>query len=119
MQKTISDITLEDVASYLRIDDVEPVTTELQMAMGASLAFIVKRTGRSETYVRSQPDLAYSYLGLIAEMYENRQLTVKGTWFKNDLILDAIDAHAVNLLPGEAELAESEDGDSNDAGGTA
>lgn len=102
----IKDITLEQVASYLRIDEVDDSKLELQAMMDASLAYIVKRTGRTEEYVQNQSDLTIPYLSLIGEMYENRQLSVNGTFYVNQFITSAIDAHSVNLIPYENEGVE-------------
>jgi hypothetical protein len=103
----IKDLTSEKVANYLRVDDIENdiVMEELSMIMDSVMAFIIKRTGRSKEYLEAQDDLTYPFLALCAEQFENRQLRLDKGQYKNDLVYDAIDAHNVNLIPFEAQIA--------------
>lgn len=110
---TISDLTLEQVAGYLRVgldeDDTEGYAAEhmaLSMAMPATLTYMAHYTGRSEAFLSDKEDLVYPYLALCAEMYENRQERITTGQYKNEFVYKVLDAYAVNLLPGEAELAE-------------
>lgn len=100
----ISELTNEFVATYLRIDEVEELKDEIQMAMDASLAFIVKRTGRNEEYIKSQDDLTYPYLVLCSDFINRKGVMQNDGQYINRAVYEIIDSHAVNLLPGEASL---------------
>jgi len=80
---------------------------EVQMLMDSAQSYISNRTGRPLEYVRSQDDLTYSFLALVGEEWENRQIRNEKGSYTNEYAMSAIDAHAVNLLPGEAELMEA------------
>lgn len=100
----ISELTSDFVASYLRIDEVEELKSELQMAMDASLAFIAKRTGRTSDYIKSQDDLTYPYLVLCSDFMNRKGVMQNDGQYINKAVYEIIDSHAVNLLPGEVDL---------------
>ena len=76
---------------------------EVKMLMDAASANIQKRTGRPKEYVEENEDLTYPYLAMVGEMWENRQIRGEKGAYVNDFALGTVDAHAVNLIPGEAE----------------
>jgi len=84
-------------ADYLNLMD------EVKMLMDAASSNIQKRTGRPKEYVENQDDLTYSFLAMVGEMWENRQIRSEKGAYVNAFAMDAVDAHAVNLIPGEAE----------------
>ena len=114
---TISDLTVEDVAKYLRVeldtDDAEAYSAEtlaLSLAMPAAEAYMVQYTGRDLDFIKSKDDLVYPYLVFCGEIYENRQERLTTGQYKNDFVYRIMDSYAVNFLPGEAELIRSENG---------
>lgn len=107
----INELTSDFVASYLRIDEVDELKSELQMAMDASLAFIAKRTGRTSDYIKSQDDLTYPYLVLCSDFMNRKGVMQNDGQYVNRAVYDIIDSHAVNFLPGEAGIAT---GDADD-----
>lgn len=100
----ISELTSDFVASYLRIDEVDELKSELKMAMDASLAFIAKRTGRTSDYIKSQDDLTYPYLVLCSDFINRKGVMQNDGQYINKAVYEIIDSHAVNLLPGESDL---------------
>lgn len=114
----IPEFDAQRVAAWCRIDlpdeSDELYTmemTEIQMIMDSVISFMCKRTGRNEAYITEQDDLTYCFLGLCAEEYENRQYRTSTGQYKNEYLLEVLDAHEVNLIPGEAELAAAESSD--------
>ena len=95
----ISELTLENLANFLKIDDLDDVRIDLQLAWDAALSFIVNRTGMKKEDVEDCDDLTYSFFALCGEMYQNRQLRFEQGRYNNEIVLDAIDAHSINLLP--------------------
>lgn len=113
---TISDLSVADVADYLRVEfdeeDTEQYRAEgqaIRLAMSAALQHMTGYTGRSDDFIEAQDDLGYVYLALCAEIYENRQVRLTQGQYKNELVYQILDKYCVNFLPGEAELAETED----------
>ena len=104
----ISELTLENLANYLKIDDLDEALIDLQLCWDAALSFIVNRTGMKKEDVEDCDDLTYSFFALCGEMYQNRQLRFEQGRYNNELVLDAIDAHSINLLPSSNE--EENDG---------
>lgn len=107
----ISNLSLEDVAGYLRVelDEDDPVqynneTGALTMAMSAALNYMARYTGRTKEYIEKQEDLTYVYLAYCAEMYENRQSRLTQGQYKNELLENLLHSHRVNLIAGEAEF---------------
>lgn len=112
----ISDYTVEKVAHWCRIDlpdetdeYYQVITDELTMCMESVIAFMCKHTGRTKEYIENQDDLTYTFLGLCAEQYENRQQRVSRGQYKNEFLMDALAAHSVNLIPYEVDFVEDED----------
>jgi len=99
----ISELTLENLANYLKIDDLDEALIDLQLCWDAALSFIVNRTGMKKKDVEDCDDLTYSFFALCGEMYQNRQLRFEQGRYNNELVLDAIDAHSINLLPSSVE----------------
>lgn len=117
----ITDFDAIKVAAWCRIDlpdesdeYYEQVMTEIQMIMDSVIAVMCKRTGRNAKYIKDQDDLTYCFLGLCAEEFENRQYRVSVGQYKNEFLMEALDAHSVNFIPGEAEIAEDEGEDEGD-----
>lgn len=103
---TIDELTVDTVANFLRLDEPSDIEkSELEMLMSSTLAFIVKYTGRSEEYVKSNEDITYVYLAMIGDMYEQRQFQTDKVKGQNETLLAVLNMHSVNLIPGEAELA--------------
>lgn len=109
---TISDLSITNVADYLRVEydeeDAEQYRAErqaLELAMSTALGHMAGYTGRDEEFLSSRDDLAYPYLVFCAEAYENRQVRLTQGQYKNEYVYQVLDKYVVNLLPGEAELA--------------
>jgi len=107
----ISDLTVVKVAHWCRIDLPDEsdefykvITDEVQMCMDSVISFMCKRTARTEEYIKDQDDLTYTFLGLCAEEFENRQHRMSRGQYKNEFLMDVLDAHSINLIPGEADL---------------
>lgn len=102
---SIKDLTVENVADYLRIDEpTDSEKAELTRMMTMAEAFVVSYTGRTKESVESIEDLTYAWLALVADMYEQRQYQISKSTVKNDLVLSILDMYSSNLIPYENEV---------------
>ena len=92
----VSDITLDDIKTYIRLDSNDE-DTFLEAVLNGSKSFVKSYTGLDNEKIDEKEDLILPIFVLCAEMYDNRQLTVdKGTL--NPIIQSILDMHSVNLL---------------------
>lgn len=74
--KKLSELTINDVKTALRID----YTTDdglLPTLMSAAYAFILDRTGLTRTEADSFPQLCHAYFCICSDMYDVREATVQ------------------------------------------
>jgi len=94
----VSEITISDVASYLRLEDGEYSETELSNLLNAAKNFIKSYTGLTKEEMDKYEDFYIVVMILCQDMYDNRSLYVD----KNNLnkVVDTIlGMHCTNLLP--------------------
>lgn len=98
----VSDITAQDVADYIRLDetDANDINT-LNSLIGISKTFIQNYTGRSEEELDNYQDFVIVVLILCQDMWDNRTLYVDKTNL-NYVIESILGLHSVNLLPRES-----------------
>ncbi|AIF54332.1 hypothetical protein LDB25A_008 [Lactobacillus phage Ld25A] len=92
----VSDITVENLANYLRLSEVTPEDVKLlQTLLNISKTFITKYTGREN--LDDFPDFVIVVYLLCQDMYDNRTLYVdKGDF--NQTIQTILGMHSTNLL---------------------
>jgi hypothetical protein len=90
----VSEITTEDIANYLRLDDTEEAISPL---LDAAKSFVQSYTGLSQEEIDTHDDFYIVIMVLCQDMYDNRCLYVD----KNNLnkVVDAVlGMHCTNLL---------------------
>lgn len=92
----VSDITVENLADYLRLSEITPEDEALlKTLLGVSKTFIVKYTGREN--LDDFPDFVIVVYLLVQDMYDNRTMYVdKGDF--NQTVQTILGMHSVNLL---------------------
>lgn len=92
----VSDITVENLADYLRLSEITPEDEALlQTLLSISKAFIVKYTGREK--LDDFPDFVIVVYLLVQDMYDNRTMYVdKGDF--NQTVQTILGMHSINLL---------------------
>ncbi len=95
----ISDITAQDCADYIRIDETLDTseTNLLNNLLSVAKTFVCSYTGRTPEEADTFPDFVIVVLILVQDMYDNRTLYVE----KDNLnkVVDCIlGMHSVNLL---------------------
>lgn len=72
----INEVNIEYIKQYLRIDG-ENDDVLLSIILEASKTYIENFTGQDYNYLNSKPDITIALLSLCADLYENREYTVK------------------------------------------
>lgn len=94
----VSQITANDIAAYIRLDEVTvDDTNTLNNLLAVSKSFIVNYTGRSEEELDNYPDFVIVVLILCQDMWDNRTLYVDKTNL-NKVVETILGMHSVNLL---------------------
>ena len=99
----VSDITAQDVADYIRLDetDASDINT-LNSLIGISKTFIQNYTGRTSEELDNYQDFVIVVLVLCQDMWDNRALYVDKTNL-NKVVETILGMHSVNLLPVETD----------------
>lgn len=93
----VSEITSEDVAEYLRLDDYEENEQFLKNILKVSKEYIKRYTGRKEAEIDDYSSFIIVVFSLCQDMYDNRTLYVDKNNI-NNVIQTILDMHSVNLL---------------------
>lgn len=91
-----SEVTVEEVKKYLRIDN-EDDDTNFDAILDAAKAYVKGQTGLNDEQIDIHEDISIAILVLCSEMYENRTMTVDKSNV-NKVIESIIEMHSVNLL---------------------
>lgn len=100
----VSQITANDIASYIRLDEVEQADLNtLNSLLGVAKTFVMKYTGRTVEELDNYQDFVIVILILCQDMWDNRTLYVDNTNL-NKVVETILGMHSVNLLPTEEIL---------------
>lgn len=95
---TVADITVENVADYLRLSEVSAEDTAfLSSALGISKVFIKDYTGQTEEFVNTSETFVIVVYVLCQDMYDTRTLYVDKTNI-NKVVESILGMYSVNLL---------------------
>lgn len=94
----VSEITVSNVADYLRLDTGEYTDTELQVLIDTAKAFIKSYTGLDDTGIDLHEDFVIVVYILCQDMYDNRSLYVDKSNL-NKVVATILGMHCTNLLP--------------------
>lgn len=98
----ISEITMEDVEKYLRLEAVDYDEAEMDAIMAAAKSYIERYTGIPATDLNGEtlddyPDFWLAYMVLCQDMYDNRSFSVE-SGNVNRVVESVLDMHRRNLL---------------------
>lgn len=94
----VSDITVECVADYLRLDEVtESEKNTLNTLISVATSFIKSYTGLDDTNVDKYPEFVIVVLILCQDMWDNRTMYVDSKDL-NNTVQSILAMHSVNLL---------------------
>ena len=96
--KTVSALTIQDVADYLRISELTAEdNTLLTTILEAAKSFVYKYTGLTADKVDLALDITIAVLVLCQDMYDNRTMYVESSNV-NKVVEAILGLHSVNLL---------------------
>lgn len=89
----VSEITVNDVAEYLRTSD----TTQLQIMLDSAKAYVKSYTGLEDEEIDKHEDISHAIFVLVSDMYDNRSIEVKND--KANIVVSTIlNMYCANLL---------------------
>lgn len=96
----ISEVTVQNVADYLRLDDpIEIETDEIARMMDSAKAQIKAYTGLTDAQVDEHEDLTQAFFIIVADMFDNRNLQVDyKSVARNKSVDQILGMHSINLL---------------------
>lgn len=95
---TVAEITVENVADYLRLSEVSAEDTAfLSSALSISKVFIKDYTGQTEEFVNTSETFVIVVYVLCQDMYDTRTLYVDKTNI-NKVVESILGMYSVNLL---------------------
>ena len=96
----ISEITAEDVANYLRLDEPNEVEeAAIAMFMASARDTVRAVTGLADEEIDEHADLVHPYFLLISDQFDNRNGLIENKQSTvNHSIMEALKRHAVNYL---------------------
>jgi len=108
----MTELTVSDVADYLKIEADDLTAGESAMIMGmldAAKAYVRSYTGQDDAYLDGHPEIAIATLCLVGDFYTNRDMftAVKGAGIAsvNRTVQSILDMHQFNLLPSSEEVS--------------
>lgn len=98
---TVSELTVDNVKNYLRVDtDIDD--TLLAVILPAAKRFCAQYTGLTLEGLNDYEDMPLAVLAVAADMYEVRQVTLNGTQI-NPTTAQILGTYSTNLLPSEGD----------------
>ena len=94
----VSDITVESVTDYLRLDEVtDSEINTLEMLISIATSYIKSYTGLDDAGVDKYPEFVIVVLILCQDMWDNRTMYVDSKDL-NNTVQSILAMHSVNLL---------------------
>lgn len=95
----VSDVTLQNVMDFLRLDyPTQTEQTELTAMMAAAKNYIVGYTGLTLEEIDEHEDITIAYEVLIADMFDNRNMQTDKPTYVNKTVQSILSLYRVNLL---------------------
>lgn len=101
--KAVSELTIQDLADYLRLDATTTDEAFLTTVLQACKDYVYKYTGLTAEQVDEYKDITIAVYVLAQDMYDNRAYYVDSTNV-NKVVESILGLHQVNLL-GSYELS--------------
>lgn len=96
---TISNVTLQNVLDYLRLDYPTAIEqTEVTAMMTAAKKYIIGYTGLTAEELDEHEDVTIAYLVLIADMFDQRNNQIEKPTYVNKTVQSILSLYRVNLL---------------------
>lgn len=93
----ISEVTLEQIAEYLRLDEPQDPPENLKPLRKAALEYMKSYTGMDDDELDAHEEFYPVLMVLVQDMYDNRSLTANNTNV-NQVVDSILGMHRKNLL---------------------
>lgn len=93
----ISEITLENLKNYFKVDYEDDDTYIQNIIIPAVLQYIKSYTGLEDEVMDTKEDLTIAYMVLASDMYNNRDYTVQNDKI-NPVVNNILNRYSINLL---------------------
>ena len=94
----VSDITVNDVADYIRLDEMDSdEENTIETILEVAKSYVKKYTGRTDAELDEAQDFVIAVLILCQDMFDNRSLYLNGT-MQNKVVESVLSLHSCNLL---------------------
>lgn len=90
----VSEITTQNVADFLRLDETDQILIPM---MAAAKQFIMDYTGLSEDELDDHEDFYIAYMVLVQDMYDNRSMYVEKANI-NHVVDSILFRHRINFV---------------------
>lgn len=97
----VSELTVEDLISFLRIDDPdEDVKKLLSEDLTEARSYVRAYTGLTDEEIDIHPEFVHAVCVLVQDMYDNRKLDLmsNGISYVNKVVESILGMHCVTLL---------------------
>ena len=96
----ISEITVADLANYMRIDDVTEIEmSEIERMRSSAIAFMSDYTGLTVEELDEHESLTHAFYVLVLDMFDNRNFYLDTKSANVNKAVECIlNMHSVNLL---------------------
>lgn len=99
MTTSVSAITVQDLADYLRITELDTSDANLlETLLNVAKRYVCEYTGRSIAEIDAFDDIVIVVMILVQDMYDNRTLYVDSGNL-NKTVESILGLHSMNLLP--------------------
>lgn len=95
--KSVSELTTQDLADYLRLDATETDEALLTTILQACKDYVTQYTGRKLAELDEFKDVTIAVFVLAQDMYDNRAYYVDSSNV-NQVVVSILGTHSINLL---------------------
>lgn len=96
----VSEVTTQDIADYLRIDDPCDIEIkEIERMCSSAIAYIASFTGLNKDEIDKHEDITQAFFLLVSDMFDNRNLYIENKESNENMaVKDILSMHSTNLL---------------------
>lgn len=95
----VSEVTVDDLVNFIRLDEPNEIeTSELERMKDSAVAHIKTYTGLDDESLDKYPDITQALFVLVADMFDNRNYQLDKAEGVNRMVMTILNSHSVNLL---------------------
>lgn len=101
MKQKVSELTVDELADYLRIEADDITDTEeasLEAFLLAAKHYVQSYTGLDAEAIDAHPDIVPAVLCYAGDLYTNRDMVLNGSFSSNKTVENILAMYSINLL---------------------